>query len=166
MFARMGVHWPRPCEERSACWHMQCRHSKLQYGQVASIPSYGERQQCLYGIDTTIALYLFLHGFHIHPCYDAGNAEGGPTRVLHLGSLLTLSGSDKEVLSLHLDEGKYLHLLQVQDGVDKSLSPIPMPTAKSVVRRWRNSSHVAVNCRACCERFRVAFPALQTTRTY
>lgn len=33
----------------------------------------------------------FLHGFHIHPCYDAGNAEDGPTRVLHLGSLLTLS---------------------------------------------------------------------------
>lgn len=90
----------------------------------------------------------------------------GPTRVLHLGSLLTLSGSDKEVLSLHLDKGKYLHLLQVQDGIDKFLLPIPLPTAKSVVRRWRNSSHVAVNCRARCERFRVAFPVLQTTRTY
>ncbi|KAL7919320.1 hypothetical protein ACQKWADRAFT_207958 [Trichoderma austrokoningii] len=26
-----------------------------------------------------------------------------------------------------------------------------------MVRRWRNFSHVAVNCRASCGRFRVAF---------
>ncbi|KAL6890638.1 hypothetical protein GGI43DRAFT_212602 [Trichoderma evansii] len=85
---------------------MQRRHKRLQFGHVQVLyflraePVVSVRE---YYHDT---LYSFLHGVHIHPCYDAGNAEDGPTRVLHLGSLLTLSLL--QVFSLLLDRGKYL----------------------------------------------------------
>lgn len=61
-------------------------------------PSCGQRQQCLYRVDTYYHCSVLVLARISHPRYDAWNAEDGPTRVLHLGSLLTLSGSDKEVL--------------------------------------------------------------------
>ncbi|EHK43999.1 hypothetical protein TRIATDRAFT_284732 [Trichoderma atroviride IMI 206040] len=76
---------------------------QVQYSFLRAAPAVSLR-------NTTTALYSFLHGLHIHPCYDAGSAEDGPTRVLHLGSLLTLSRSDKESFSVHTTAlYKYIH---------------------------------------------------------
>ncbi|KAH8128930.1 hypothetical protein LI328DRAFT_128828 [Trichoderma asperelloides] len=80
--------------------------------------------------NTTIALHSFLHGVHIHPCYDAGNAGDGPTRVLHLGSPLTLPLL--HVLWLLPDRGKYLCYKDKVESTNLRCQQCPLPNLWSV----------------------------------